>query len=350
MTRRLTHHAPGRPTTMRDIAREAGVSQSTVSRILNDAPLLVPVSPETRERVLEASRRLEYRPNPLARALRGARTMLLGAVVRDITDPFFASAIEALANESRARGYNIVLAHARGLTEEAVELAAVLEARHCDAIVLLGDVSDQPRLARDLSDSHVPVVALWQGATDYGLRSVNVDNAAGIRAAVGHLVELGHRRIALVQGRPLGDIQERSLTFVDVVGQLGLELPSSYVQQGPNSPMTGDAALRTLMALPVPPTAIVAATDILALGILHGAYELGVRVPADLSVVGFDDIPIAAHFVPALTTLRMPVAEMIAAAVTMAIGGVSPVTPDGTERRIFKPEFVLRQSTARVHP
>ena len=140
----------GRLTTMRDIAREAGVSQSTVSRVLNDAPTRVPIAAETRERVTLAARRLGYRPNPLARGLRGASTMLIGAVVRDITDPFFAGAIEALSVEARARGYNVVLGHAHSRADEALALTAVLETRHCDAIVLLGDMQDQPRLLADL--------------------------------------------------------------------------------------------------------------------------------------------------------------------------------------------------------
>lgn len=333
---------------MRDIARAAGVSQSTVSRILNDAPLLVPVSADTRQRVVEASQRLGYRPNPLARALRGARTMLLGAVVRDITDPFFASAIEALTVECRARGYNIVLGNARGQAEEAVALAAVLEARHCDAIVLLGDVSDQPTLARDLRDSHVPVVALWQGSVDHELPSVNVDNAAGIRMALDHLVSLGHRRIGFVQGRPLGDIRERTLAFERDARQMGIDLPPGVVHQGPNVPATGEAALRAFLALPVPPTAIVAATDVLAFGVLHAAHQLGVRIPADISVVGFDDIPIAAYFVPGLTTVRMPLGAMVAAAVEMAISTAGATPVGAPESRVFSPQFVLRESTAQA--
>ena len=136
--------------TMRDIAAVANVSQSTVSRVLNNAPTRVPIAEETRERVTLAARKLGYRPNPLARGLRGAPTMLLGAVVRDITDPFFAGAIEALSIEAMARGYNVVLGHAQGRTDQALALTAVLETRHCDAIVLLGDMQDQPRLLADL--------------------------------------------------------------------------------------------------------------------------------------------------------------------------------------------------------
>src|SRR5688572_22893430 len=163
----------GRLTTMRDIAELAGVSQSTVSRVLNGVPTRVPIAEETRERVLVAARQLGYRPNPLARGLRGAPTMLLGAVVRDITDPFFAGAIEALSIEAIARGYNVVLGHAHGRADEALALTTVLETRHCDAIVLLGDVQDQPRLLADIGSSIVPVVALWQGSSPLEVPTVD---------------------------------------------------------------------------------------------------------------------------------------------------------------------------------
>src|SRR5579884_234698 len=232
-----------RPPTMKDIAAAAGVSRSTVSRILNDAPLPVPVSPETRARVLAAARELGYRPNPLARALRGAPTMLLGAIVRDITDPFFAGAIEAISVAARARGYNIVLGHAHSRATEAMALAAMLEARQCDALLLLGDMTDQPRLIEDLHASHVPVVAMWQGTELRGIPAVNVDNRHGIRAAVSHLRGRGHRRIAFIGGRPLGDIREREAAYAEAMADLVADLPPEYVQHVANTPTDAAAAL-----------------------------------------------------------------------------------------------------------
>src|SRR6188472_415726 len=192
-------------TTMRDIARMAGVSQSTVSRVLNDAATTVPIAEETRDRVNRAARELGYRPNPLARGLRGASTMLIGAVVRDFSDPFFAGAIEALAVEAMAHGYNIVLGHAQGRLDEGIALTTVLETRHTDAIVLLGDMQDQPRLMDDLRVSPVPVVALWQGSSPLEFPTVDPDDRAGIRAGLDHVVGLGHERIAFVSAHLQGD-------------------------------------------------------------------------------------------------------------------------------------------------
>ena len=189
---------PGSIVTMRDIAAAAEVSQSTVSRVLSGAPTSVPIAPETRERVLRASRRLGYRPNPLARGLRGASTNLIGAVVRDFSDPFFAGAIEALVLESMAHGYNVVLGHAHGGLDEVVSLTSVLETRHTDAIILLGDMQLQPRLLADLRSSSVPVVGLWQGTSPLEFPTADTDDRAGIRAGLEHLESLGHRRIAFL--------------------------------------------------------------------------------------------------------------------------------------------------------
>ena len=182
---------------MRDIAAAADVSQSTVSRVLSDAPTTVPIAPETRERVIAASRRLGYRPNPLARGLRGAATNLIGAVVRDFSDPFFAGAIEALVVESMAHGYNVVLGHAHGRIDEATPLTSVLETRHTDAIILLGDMQ-QPHLLADLRDLRVPVFALWQGTSPLEFPTADTDDRTGIRTGLAHLASLGHRRIAFV--------------------------------------------------------------------------------------------------------------------------------------------------------
>ena len=201
--------------TMRDIARVAGVSQSTVSRVLNDAPTRVPIAAETRERVMVAARELGYRPNPHARSLRGASTMLIGAVVRDFSDPFFATVIEALAVEAMARGYNIVLGHAHGRVDEGIALTSVLETRHTDAIVMLGDMQDQPRLLDDLRHSAVPVVATWQGTSPLEFPTVDVDERAGIIAGLEHLIELGHERIAFVSGRLPGDNWQREDAFTE---------------------------------------------------------------------------------------------------------------------------------------
>ncbi len=336
---RKTTDAP----TMRDIAEATGVSQSTVSRVLSGTPTAVPIAEATRVRVMETARALGYRPNPLARGLRGAPTMLLGVIVRDITDPFFAGAIEAASLEANKRGYNVVLGHAHESADEAQALTGILEARHCDALLFLGDLRDRPGLIEELQDCRIPVVALWHGSRDSGIPTVSVDNKSGIAAVVDHLAALGHVRIGFAgpRGR-LGDITEREEAFVATAHGHGLPTPEDYRVDALNTYQGGTEALARLMSLPQPPTAIVAPTDVLAMGMLYGAHRRGLRVPGDLSVTGFDDIPEAAYSVPALTTVRMPTEAMVLAAVDLAIGRDEIL---GDLHPTLEPDLVVRDST-----
>jgi DNA-binding LacI/PurR family transcriptional regulator len=332
---------------MQDIAAAAGVSASTVSRILNDAPTRVPIAPDTRERVLEEARKLGYRPNPLARALRGAPTMLLGAVVRDFSDPFFAGAIEALAVEAMARGYNVVLGHATGRLSESIALPTVIETRHTDAVVILGDMQDQPRLLADLRASPVPVVALWHGTSPLEFPTVDVDDRAGVVIGLQHLLELGHRRIGLVSARLPGDNRQREDAFIEFMRARFGAIPEGYIRDVPNTLAGGEEALAALLDMDEPPTAVMATTDLVAVGLLHLAYSRGRTIPDELSVVGYDDILIAAHTVPALTTLRMPIAEIVGEGVQTAIDlARDPTEPRTPRLRTFEPTLIVRQSTA----
>jgi DNA-binding LacI/PurR family transcriptional regulator len=333
--------------TMRDVARVAGVSQSTVSRVLNDAPTQVPIAEATRQRVIRAAQAVGYRPNPHARGLRGAPTLLLGVVVRDFSDLFFAAAIEALAVEAMSRGYNVVLGHAHGRDEEALPLSAILEIRHCDAVVLLGDMQDHPRLLADLRGSPVPVVATWQGTSPREFPTADVDEESGVRAGLEHLVGLGHERIGFLSIILPGNNWQRQDAYEAFMTERFGGVRPGYVQVAPNTLAGGEEATRALLALDEPPTAIVTATDLVAVGLLHAAYDLGRTVPHDLSVVGFDDIVLAGHTVPALTTVRMPIVEIVRESVKLAIElARDPTASREPRRRVFEPSLIVRDSTA----
>ena len=238
---------------------------------------------------------------------------------------------------------------------EALALTAVLEARQCDAIVLLGDFRDERRLLEDLRRAPVRVVALWHGSERRGrpFPTVGVDNRAGIHAALHHLVSRGHERIAFVGAASLGDQQERRAAYEEYLAGAGLPGVRAYVRRVPNTIAGGELALAALLRCSPAPTAIVAATDMLAIGLIHAAYDLRVAVPEELSIVGFDDISLAAATVPGLTTVRMPVAEIMAAGVELAIGGGAEDpgaggSGDGGEplRMVFQPTLIVRGSTA----
>jgi DNA-binding LacI/PurR family transcriptional regulator len=331
--------------TMKDVSRLAGVSQSTVSRVLSGAYTAVPIALETRERVQRAAEALKYRPHPLARGLRGAGTALLGLIVREITDPFFTAMLNVIALEARRRGYNLVLGDARSSAQEAQALTQVLEVRHCEAILLVGDLMDEPRLLAELTGTDLPMVALCQGTRAPGLSTINADSEGGAWLALEHLYGLGHRRIALLDAGWIGDVEPRRSAYRRFVHEHGLTCPAQYQQVVPSDPAGGRAACARLLALPEPPSAIFATTDVLAIGALKGAEEAGFHVPRDLSVVGFDDILFAAYTAPALTTVRQPIEAMARLAVEMALRrAADPGAPP--ETHWLAPELVVRDSTA----
>jgi DNA-binding LacI/PurR family transcriptional regulator len=336
--------------TMADIARFAGVAQSTVSRVLNKTGSAFPIAPETRARVLDAAARLGYRPNPAARALAGAPTMLLGVICRDLGDPFFASALNVLAAEAMANDYNLILGHAHGRSARVTALTDLLETRQTDAIILLGDLHDQPALVQDLRTSSIPVVATWQGIFAVDFPTMDVDDRVGIRIALEHLFELGHERIALVSGMPL-DNTFRERLYLQHMYDRFRGVPSDYVRHVTNSLEGGEAAVRALLDLAEPPSAILATTDVVALGVLHGAWSRGYVVGQDLSVVGYDDLFWSARAVPPLTTVRMPMEEIVRAAVRTAIDLARSRDKTGSPTvKLFEPDLAVRSSTGRVRP
>jgi DNA-binding LacI/PurR family transcriptional regulator len=250
--------------------------------------------------------------------------------------------------ESMAHGYNVVLGHVHPRLEEAISLTSVLETRHTDAIVLLGDVRVHPHLLADLRVSRVPVVALWQGTSPLEFPSADTDDRAGIRAGLDHLASLGHRRIAFVSAELPGDFWVRESAYVAFMQERFGGVPADYVERCPNTMAGGDAALRRLLALPDPPTAVATSTDLIAVGVLHAAHSLGATVPDRLSVVGFDDILISSHTVPALTTSRMPTAKIVGHAINLAVSlARDPEAAREPSLKIFKPDLIIRDSTAR---
>jgi LacI family transcriptional regulator len=331
--------------TARDVALLAGVSPSTVSRVLNDAGTAL-ISRNTCQRVRTAAAQLGYSPHPLARALRGKHTQLIGLIVREIDDPFFAGLISELSTQARELGYQIVLGHAQSDASQALEMSAVLETRHCDGVLLLGDLRDDGQATAAILQSNRAVVALCRGRSRSAIPTVNSDNIAGMTQLLEHLHGLGHQRLAFISGGWLGDIGEREETFREFVDAHGLPTLPAYVQTEGNSMEGGYRALQKLIALPTPPTAVVASDDMMAVGALKAAAEAGLRVPADLSIAGYDDIPITRFTHPALTTVHQPVALMSKRAVRKLLDLIADhEPPDGGWTTSVAPELVVRDST-----
>jgi LacI family transcriptional regulator len=303
--------------TIADVAALAGVGASTVSRVLNDSPR---VSEATRARVLEAIEVLDYRPNPLARALSRGRCQTLGVVV-----PFFthASAVERLRGVAAALDgsrYDLVLFNVESTVHRDEHFATLTRRDRADGLIVMSLPVPPTSLDR-LATSGVPVVLLDAEAP--GLPAVVTDDAAGGRMAAQHLIDLGHERIAFIgddPANPLGFVAgtSREEGYRRTMADAGLEIPPGYVCHGPHVRDVARHLVGELIGRPDPPTAIFASSDTQALGALEAVRAAGLRVPADVSVVGFDDVEVSGYV--GLTTVRQPLFESGSLAATLLLG------------------------------
>ncbi|MFC4425032.1 LacI family DNA-binding transcriptional regulator [Deinococcus navajonensis] len=323
------------PVTLADVARVAGVSKMTVSNVINNKPSM---SEATRARVLHALEVTGYVVNPAARALAGRRSNLIGVLTPRVHWPFVTEVLHGASVAAEDAGLNLGI-FTTGQNETLERERAALLRTLADGVLLVAPTADEHQLFAE----SLPVVTL--GA--HGERSVQVDNHAGAGLATRHLLALGHRRIAHLRGTAnhIRDAAEREAGFLEAMQAAGLSVPGEAIQDGLFSEAGGERAARRLLSLPQPPTAIFAANDRSALGVLRAAAALGLRVPHDLSVVGFDDIHAASVTDPPLTTVRQPLEQMGAAAATLLIDlirGVPVVEP----HVIFPAQLVVRGSTA----
>ena len=331
----------GRVATIFDVARVAGVSHQTVSRVLNDLPN---VRPATRERVVEAIAELRYVPSQAARALVTRRSRTIGLVATGLPDFGPASTVRAVNESARDAGYAVITMSLAGAEVPSLRSAAEMLIRQAvEAIVLVVDERAALR-AFDGWELGVPLVAVASANRDRALR-VAIDQYRGARAAVSHLLDLGHRDIRHIAG-PAGsmDAEERLRGWQESLVEA--EAPLTEPLRGDWSPDSGFRAGQRLLADGVP-GAVFVASDQMAVGLLHALATAGLRVPEDVSVVGFDDIPEAAHLSPPLTTLRQDFVglgqDAMAAVLAILQDDQSPRYP---EPRL--PQLILRSSTRPV--
>jgi DNA-binding LacI/PurR family transcriptional regulator len=334
-----------RPTSA-DVATEAGVSRTTVSFVLNERPD-VKIPPATRRRVLEAAARLGYQPNASARRLAGGRSHVIALVMRQSPeqvagDAVLAETLRGLAAAARAGGFRVMVEPLAPDGPHAT-YTSLLRAQHADGLVISGPRVDDPSLV-ELVHEGFPIVL--QGALpDVEAPSVDVDNVAGARGAVEHLIAIGHRRIACITNAPLvyTAAQERLDGYRAALLAAGIELDPALVVEGGFDAPSGHAAMATLLERG-PFDAVFVASDVVALGAIAALRAAGRRVPDDVSVVGFDDIPLAAFFDPPLTTVRLPAFELGQAAGRALLDRIADeVMP---ARTLLPTELMVRASTA----
>lgn len=334
------------PATMRDIAKRLGISVSTVSYALNGGPR--PVPEEVRRRVLEVARELDYRPNRLARSMVTGKTETVAVVPPVVTRrmlqfPYIHAVLSAIADAVGEHGYDILL-HTSAAPMSDVQLVQSLLGGKVDGIVLIAPLSTS-RVAEELHRRGVPCVVL--SARREGLPCVCVDNAMGVFAAMDWLYAHGHRAFAFISGPPVHhDAVQRLQAFHQYLQERGLPLHPEWVIEGDFTTRRAREGAHLLLSQTERPTAILAANDESAVGVLQAAQELGIQVPEELSVVGFDDMPFAQLLSPRLTTIRQPIEQMAAEAVSLLMQWIRERQAPAPGERKLPVELVLRDSTA----
>ncbi|MER7007127.1 LacI family DNA-binding transcriptional regulator [Dactylosporangium sp. NPDC000555] len=332
---------PSSRVTIRDVAATAGVSVATVSKVLNAR---YGVSAATSAHVQAVIRALGYEASLVAQSLRNHKTNVIGILVADL-EPFSTELLKGAAKAIKGTGYELVVYSAGGRTVD----NAGWEQRYLSRLsgtLVDGAVLVTPTVVEPDFGSAVVAVDPHNGPT--GLPTVDSDNLLGARTGVRHLIELGHRRIALIGGRPdLESARLREQGYREELCAAGIPVDPELIQPGNYDPDDSAAAARRLLESPDRPTALFAANDISAIAAVEGAVAMGLRVPQDLSVVGFDNLPEAALASPALTTVEQPIHEMGHRAIDLLIQVIRGEQLDNPHIRLAT-RLVVRQSTAAV--
>jgi LacI family transcriptional regulator len=332
--------------TQSDVAQLAGVSRATVSYVLNGATDgRVPISDETFQRVTRAIEELGYEPDASAQALRSGSTHTIGVIIPDLRNPHFCEYATGIEQEARASGYHILLSSTALNEEYAVNIFKDLARRRIDGLILGSSfilISEEAQKTLDqVRERRLPIVEFND---IYNVDCVPSDYREATQAAMTYLLALGHRRIGMIYGVSAPEVGvDRLEPYQDSLRSAGLFDPGLIMECGPTTEDGYQAALK-LLRLPERPTAILAINDLLAIGVLRAAGDLNLRVPADLSLIGYDDIPMAQYFVPRLTTVSKDALRRGREAFQLLLARIKE--PDRPRQRVISPaRLIIREST-----
>lgn len=333
------HKMPRSPVTIRDVAVRAGVSHQTVSRVINASER---VTPETRQRVEQAIKELGYQPNAIARSMAIGRTYMLGCFSPNLTDFTFASMIEGAENEARKHGYILVSSSTPDDESFARLIDEMVNSRRIEGLLVINPYAES---YSDLLVKHFPTVLVGATPSNDDLPSVSLDNEDAGRQVVEYLIQLGHRSIAVLTG-PMNEdsSQDRFKGSKSALQQSGLTLDAHLVRTGDWSATSGYEAVQSLLQANGSFTALVAQNDRMAVGAIRALRESNLAVPQNVSVIGFDDMPLASYFDPPLTTMRQDTFSLGREAARLLIKAIK----DGVFRQEpirMQAELVIRGST-----
>ncbi|HSY03185.1 MAG TPA: LacI family DNA-binding transcriptional regulator [Acidobacteriaceae bacterium] len=326
---------------LKQLAEHLHLSQTTVSLVLNNAPAGRSIPQVTRDRVFEAARHFHYRPNYFARSLRNSRSMSVGVIVPDLSDGYFPVVMNAIESHLLKSHYFYVTASHYRRPDLVEEYSRRLMERAVDGLLLV----DTPAAIT----VPVPAVALSSHNPAPGVTNVVLDHDLAARLALTHLTDLGHQRIAFMQGAPdITDARYRWISIVNVAQEMGIEIAPErcmQLQEASQSPESGHHLMRDLLELHRDFTAVFCFNDISALGAIRAICDTGLRVPQDISVIGFDDIITAAFSQPSLTTVKQPLRQMGLTAAEVLLERIADSEKEFPAEIVMEPELIVREST-----
>ncbi|MET3116177.1 LacI family transcriptional regulator [Undibacterium sp. GrIS 1.8] len=327
--------------TMKQVAEKARVSTTTVSHVINNTRV---VSEDARERVLSVIQELRYIPSAVARSLKNDKTQTLGMMIPNNSNPYFAEVIQGIEDESFRLGYNIILCNSYDDPKKQAAYTRVLMEKRIDGLILVSSGIDL-ELTQLLADEAIPKVLVDREVPGVAADFIEADHEQGGYLATKYLLDLGHRRIACVSGPktllPSGD---RVSGYLRALKEAGVDYNSDYLAHSDFTSQGGFSAFQQLLALPNRPTAIFASNDLMAIGGLCAAQQAGMRIPDELSVVGYDDIALASFSTPPLTTIAQPKYEIGVLTARVLVNRILNAELP-FRREMLQTELIMRQST-----
>jgi LacI family transcriptional regulator len=326
--------------TIRDVAREAGVSVATVSRALNNSG---PVKESTLTRVRDVARRMHFSPNTAARSLSIRQTHTLGVLLPEVYGEFFSEIIRGIDHTARQHGFQLLVSGAHNQPAE-VEAAVRAMRGRVDGLILMAAELDIETLAQNLPE-RVPAVLINADHDGSRFDTINIDNFRGAAAMTAHLIDLGHRELRMISGsKGNRDAADRERGFFQALDRAGIPASADSVVQGDFTEVSGYRATEVILASPQRATAIFAANDSMAVGALSALRNAGLRVPEDMAVVGFDDVPIATYVNPPLTTVRVAISSLGACATERLFQAIQSLNRHERQHEVLPTELIIRGS------
>jgi LacI family transcriptional regulator len=327
--------------TIKDVAKKAGVSIATVSRVFNDSPF---VNEETRKRISKIANELNYTPNLLARGLMLKKTDTLGVILPDLYGDFFSEVIKGIDEIARKKGYHILVASTHSHKSEIESILKVMRSGRVDGLIIMSPHIDSNSIRNFLPDNMPAVLLNCFG--DYStLTSITIDNFNGAKMMIRHLIKHGHKNIAIIKGVEGNyDAEERLRGYRKALKESSITESPRYLLNGEFTEESGYMAMKKISSIRPRPTAVFASNDSMAIGAIRAAHELGIKIPVDIAIAGFDDVPISKYIKPSLSSVHVPIFDLGRFAANKLIEKIEKGDKMKHEKMVLNTTLMVRES------